>query len=616
MRRSSALEIDDGTAATPTTTAAAAASSSSSASPNIHSAASTPSASGPFRVMVGASSSSTPLLGVKKSLHYGFQYNPLPSLSSSPPKKSQQLNHLNHQNAHQSATTHPALRPMAVPGRATRRKRGSPNADGSRSRDGSGSGSRRRSLKGIVRKFCNRFYAKWFRSLFRNFSSLSFAVLLWYSLGVISIGTSKYLLMKHHHHRHHRDQGESNSNQNSGFELIGQVPPLFLTLQQFLIGSTLLRVLLHVGFLGSPGLQPWPIANHHHSHPPLHGIHQYHPNGSSNGGSASTSSPFATSKSNNSLHDNPSWQSIVAAILSEYQPQQLFLAAMYFSCGFLATNYGFASTSASFVETIKAAEPITSATVAVLWGIEVLSHPEMGSLGVIVAGVLLSTLGNGGEAHPATTGAVLDAETAAAAVPMTSSNMSDSLRACLIVMASNLCFSFRGLYQKLFQATRNTSASGANASSLDDLNLQFRMQQVGVILFAIPVIIFDLPGMVQHIWNIWRHYGFIESHGLFWRYVAIALVNGCAFTSYNLASTYILSRISVVHHAALNCIRRMFAIIVTSILFSVPITMLGGLGILLSFIGFMAFTHYKVQRQNTPKPISSLLPISAVNFNE
>lgn len=425
--------------------------------------------------------------------------------------------------------------------------------------------------------------------------------------------------MKHHHHhnhRHHSDQGDSNNNQNYGFELIGQVPPLFLTLQQFLIGSTLLRALLHFGFLGSPGLQPWPIANRHHSHPLHHGIQQYHPNGNSNGGSASTPSPYATSKSNKALDDNPSWQNIVAAILNEYQPQQLFLAAVYFSCGFLATNFGFASTSASFVETIKAAEPITSATVAVLWGIEVLSHPEMGSLGVIVAGVLLSTLGNGGEAHPATSGSLLDAETAAAAVPTTSSNMSDSLRACLIVMASNLCFSFRGLYQKLFQATRNTSAIGANESSLDDLNLQFRMQQVGVILFVIPVIIFDLPGMLQHIWNIWRHYGLIESHGLFWRYVALALVNGCAFTSYNLASTYILSRISVVHHAALNCIRRMFAIIVTSILFSVPITMLGGLGILLSFIGFMAFTHYKVQRQNTPKPISSLLPISAVNYNE
>jgi hypothetical protein len=73
-----------------------------------------------------------------------------------------------------------------------------------------------------------------------------------------------------------------------------------------------------------------------------------------------------------------------------------------------------------------------------------------------------------------------------------------------------------------------------------------------------------------------------------------------------------LTRISVVHHAALNCIRRIFAIIVTSIVFSIPITFVGATGILVSFAGFLGFTHYKVKRQQQPKPISTLLPMSAV----
>merc|ERR1719469_141045 len=96
----------------------------------------------------------------------------------------------------------------------------------------------------------------------------------------------------------------------------------------------------------------------------------------------------------------------------------------------------------------------------------------------------------------------------------------------------------------------------------------------------------------------------------FMNYAGLAVVNGFAFTHYNLASTYILSRISVVHHAALNCIRRLFAIVVTSIIFDVQITLLSGLGIIISIAGFMAFTHYKSQRIKTPRPLSSLLPLS------
>jgi drug/metabolite transporter (DMT)-like permease len=46
------------------------------------------------------------------------------------------------------------------------------------------------------------------------------------------------------------------------------------------------------------------------------------------------------------------------------------------------------------VETVKAAEPITSAAVAVGWGIETLGSREVASLLAIVSGVLLSTWGN------------------------------------------------------------------------------------------------------------------------------------------------------------------------------------------------------------------------------
>jgi hypothetical protein len=66
--------------------------------------------------------------------------------------------------------------------------------------------------------------------------TLGIAVLLWYLLGVVSIGTTKLLL-------------------NHG------VPPFYLTLQQLFLGSNLLRCLLknHKTF-GSSGLNPWPTV--------------------------------------------------------------------------------------------------------------------------------------------------------------------------------------------------------------------------------------------------------------------------------------------------------------------------------------------------------------------
>ena len=412
----------------------------------------------------------------------------------------------------------------AVPGRPRRRRLGG-----------------RRSARGSRKtSFWRRCYSRWLKDFVTSFSSLFLAVLLWYSLGVISIGSSKLLLTK------------------SKESLFVGVSPLFLTIQQLLIGSSLLRILLKIRFLRSSGLQPWPATS-------------------------------STEESRHAPHSSKRKLDKVISSLRNYPPD-LFFAGMFFSVGFLATNYGFSGSSASFVETIKAAEPITSATVAVWWGIEVLSRHEVTSLGAIVTGVLLSTLGN--RHH-------LDESTSTA----------DSFRACLIVMTANLCFSFRGLYQKLFRSSR-----GGSTQVVDDINLQFRMQQVGVGLLLIPVLIWNAPGALWHVWSLYAEHG-IFRNGLLVQYIGLSLINGCAFASYNLASTYILSRISVVHHAALNCIRRIFAIVVTSIVFDVPITLLGGLGIAVSFVGFLSFTHFKVQRQRAPKPVSSLLPVSVADHS-
>jgi drug/metabolite transporter (DMT)-like permease len=256
------------------------------------------------------------------------------------------------------------------------------------------------------------------------------------------------------------------------------------------------------------------------------------------------------------------------------------------------------------VETVKAAEPLTSATVAAVYGIETITLPQKISLGTIVLGVLVSTLGSGANSSQKQTYAA-------------------SIAAATIVMISNLCFSFRGLYQKLLRL--HTSSL-----TLDDLNLQFRMQWLGVLALLTPAILFDFlhihrittwgSATVEYDSMTERHLEQADdSPASFGRYCALALFNGVAFTSYNLASTYILSRITVVHHAALNCIRRVFAIVVTSIIFGVPITITGAMGICIAIVGFMAYTHYKVQQQlhspteqqrQSRQQISSVLPVT------
>eukprot|EP00533_Pseudo-nitzschia_delicatissima_P014508 CAMPEP_0197265676 /NCGR_PEP_ID=MMETSP1432-20130617/2540_1 /TAXON_ID=44447 /ORGANISM="Pseudo-nitzschia delicatissima, Strain UNC1205" /LENGTH=317 /DNA_ID=CAMNT_0042730445 /DNA_START=42 /DNA_END=995 /DNA_ORIENTATION=- len=178
---------------------------------------------------------------------------------------------------------------------------------------------------------------------------------------------------------------------------------------------------------------------------------------------------------------------------------------------------------------------------------------------------------------------------------------SSLLAATAIVMASNLCFSLRGLYQKLFRkgAAEVRTEAEINGSrqckqkALDDLNLQFRMQQTGVMLLIIPTVIWNGPGLWKHAIGAAGSLSTPAFLKVLKQYALWSIGNGLAFSSYNLASTYLLTRISVVHHAALNCTRRIFAIVCTGLLFRIPVSLKSAIGIGISFVGFMVFTKAK-----------------------
>lgn len=365
------------------------------------------------------------------------------------------------------------------------------------------------------------------------------AVLLWYLLGVVSISSSKILLSAY------------------------GVPPIVLTLQQLIIGMTLLRVLLVLGDKG--GLQPIPMQSY-----------TVVLEGCSSGDVCDIGVKRKSSKGHEMQDKVGIISSILAIPQSKLQSEkehnspridlQLLCSSIYFTLGFLLTNYGFQAGSAAFVETIKAAEPISSASVAVAWGLEHLGKEEVCSLAGIVLGVILSTLGQN-----------------TSKVKVENQQSTSLVKSLVIVMLSNICFSFRGLHQKLFRASPQ-----GKASSFNDLNLQFRMQQIGVLMLASPAI------LTNTLWILRRPSLF--DLGKIAQYVPLTLANGIAFTSYNLASTYVLTRISVVHHAALNCIRRVFAVIVTSVVFGLTITALQVAGIVTSVGGFFSFSHYKLKK--------------------
>jgi drug/metabolite transporter (DMT)-like permease len=250
---------------------------------------------------------------------------------------------------------------------------------------------------------------------------LLIAIPTWYIVGVGSICTTNILMNEY------------------------SLPPLVLTFQQLAIGSTLLRLHLHL----TGGLQPLP------------------------------------------KDDKQKRQSIYFDFV---------LAGLFNALDFLATNTCFSHSSASFVETIKASEPLTTTAIALFFGIDTLSGLEAICIVVLVSGVFLSTMANAsGSDHQG------------------QADFHQSVKTTLVVMTANLCFALRAKSQKMFR----TYPEG---EKLDDENLLMRMEQIGALSMALPVIIFELPGILERGLN-----ASFEKHCHYW---ALAVMNAACFCTY------------------------------------------------------------------------------------
>ncbi|KAL3944040.1 MAG: hypothetical protein SGBAC_001908, partial [Bacillariaceae sp.] len=201
------------------------------------------------------------------------------------------------------------------------------------------------------------------------------------------------------------------------------VPPLVLTLQQLTVGSLLLRT--HLFCTGR--LQPLPKN-------------------------------FLSSNTQTIYYD-------------------FVLTGLFNALDFLASNTCFSHSSASFVETLKASEPLMTTAIALSFGIDSLTGNEAICFLILISGVFCSTIAN--SSGP-------DRENP--------HELHQSMKTACIVMIANLCFALRAKSQKLFRAS-------VDSQKVDDENLLMHMEKIGAMSLIIPVMIFELPGALERIVN-------------------------------------------------------------------------------------------------------------------
>jgi solute carrier family 35 protein E1 len=219
-----------------------------------------------------------------------------------------------------------------------------------------------------------------------------------------------------------------------------------------------------------------------------------------------------------------------------------------YTFGFIFTNIAFNLVNASFVETIKASEPISTVIFGYIIIKERNSLTTYSTLIPICIGVGISCIGE----------------------------LYFSMYGFIFALLSNICFSTRAVYgRQLFIEY---------PSSIDEINLFYSISSIGL-LILVPLVVVTEGSQIYHY--------FINTSTEFIHLVQLVVVNGVAYTIYNIASFIVLSKVLVVTHAVLNVFRRVAIISATSYYFSISLTMLNIYGVVLAIAGVISFVLSK-----------------------
>jgi solute carrier family 35 protein E1 len=241
--------------------------------------------------------------------------------------------------------------------------------------------------------------------------------------------------------------------------------------------------------------------------------------------------------------------------------------AIAYTLGFILTNFAYQVVAPSFVESVKAAEPVTTALLSYLILGEFSSYLTYLTLLPVCVGVTLACQGK----------------------------QLFSLSGLVLSLASNLCFSGRSVYAKQFYA----SHTGSGTSPVSGLSLFCDISLLGVV-FLIP-----LSAIVEwsSIWILFTATDTntdtdtdidIQSKEKGFTQVPFYLVCNClAYTVYNCVSFLILAETTALNHGVLNALRRISTIGFATFYFNVSMTLVNQFGVVCTVMGALMYTFSK-----------------------
>ena len=267
--------------------------------------------------------------------------------------------------------------------------------------------------------------------------------------------------------------------------------------------------------------------------------------------------------------------------------------ALSYAGGFLLTNAAIAIAAPSFVETFKAAEPLSTVALATFALGEWERPRTLLALLPIVMGVALASSGSGA---------------------------TFSVFGMLLALASNISFSGRAVLTKALQ--RGYPAAEAASS---DACLFYHVSRLGMWLLLPVALLLDTRALLDAL-------GFssgsssvgstgvaadagaegAQLRGTSSAWLALLLLaNGCAHATYNGVSFMVLGRVSAATHAVLNIVRRVAVIGVSAAFFGTYISPLNASGIALAAVGVLGFGRSRsVGAAGTTRRRAVLLPIA------
>eukprot|EP00656_Telonema_subtile_P051466 TRINITY_DN6927_c0_g1_i2.p1 TRINITY_DN6927_c0_g1~~TRINITY_DN6927_c0_g1_i2.p1 ORF type:complete len:347 (-),score=66.47 TRINITY_DN6927_c0_g1_i2:175-1215(-) len=227
--------------------------------------------------------------------------------------------------------------------------------------------------------------------------------------------------------------------------------------------------------------------------------------------------------------------------LSFAEYQQFLPVCLSYTFGFLCLNCSLGQGNVSFMETLRACEPLFSLLFVKLFLPQENITPAMYlSVIPIVCGIALSSM----------------------------SEPSFSTAGFVFATGANLCFASRSLFVKKVKSSSETFRN------LDAVSMIHHQHLMALPLLLVLVLMNDgLPSVTST------------------TFLQYALVNGACFYSYNQLSLVVLYTVTMASHSIGNAFRRVATIVFAILMFGNPVSSLNVLGIALAILGVTFYSR-------------------------